>query len=68
MSKTKKETFTVMHELGEKVDGTNVRPYETFQSVMTPELEEKVKKGYLVKGVLKSSSSGSSKKSKARHK
>jgi hypothetical protein len=42
-----KETYTVMHDRGEDVDGKNVRPYETFKADPTPELDEKVAKGYL---------------------
>jgi hypothetical protein len=46
MSEVQK-TFIVMHDKGENVNGVNIRPYEKFKSISTPELELKVKKGFL---------------------
>lgn len=40
--------YTVMYDKGEDIDGKNVRPYETFRALPTPEFNEKVKKGWLV--------------------
>lgn len=59
---SKQETFTVMHDKGEFVGGKNIRPYETFKSVMTDELQEKVDKGFLFLG------SGSKPKSSSKKK
>jgi hypothetical protein len=49
-------TFTVMHDKGEKIDGKKIRPYETFRAIMTPDYQEKVKKGFLVIGTVKEES------------
>jgi len=50
---SKQETFTVMYDKGEVVNGVNIRPFKTFKSVMTPDLQNKVDKGWLVKGTVK---------------
>lgn len=44
---TTQQTYIVMHDKGENINGVNIRPYEKFKAISTPELEEKVKKGYL---------------------
>lgn len=48
----KKQTYTVLHDGGEDVGEKNVRPYETFQSVPSKEIDAKVEKGFLAKGEL----------------
>lgn len=53
----KTETYIVMHDKGENISGVNIRPYEKFKSISTPALEEKVKKGYLLKEETKKSKS-----------
>lgn len=45
-------TYTVLHSAGEMVDNKNIRPYQTFKAVPTPEYKEKVKKGYLREGAV----------------
>lgn len=49
---SKVETLTVMYDKGENVNGVNIRPYQTFKAEITPEIQEKIKKGFLVKGTV----------------
>lgn len=59
----KVQTYTVMHSAGEKVDGKMVLPYESFTTAPNEVLEEKVKKGWLIKGNSFSKAKSSSRKS-----
>lgn len=65
-NKLKVQTYTVMHSGVEKIDGKKVKPYQSFTTAPTEELEEKVKKGWLIHGEFNPESPKSSRRSSSK--